>query len=108
MKYVTNNVEGFVPLGVIASFRKMKKLTRDMSFIVSALKESDLRRVFGEAGNIKRITVRDPHDAKDPKKCTDAEKLINGKMHAFIYEDSCTCGVRQFGGCGESCGNFKQ
>ncbi|EYU23753.1 hypothetical protein MIMGU_mgv1a024089mg, partial [Erythranthe guttata] len=57
MKYVTNNVEGFVPLGVIASFRKMKKLTRDMSFIVSALKESDLRRVFGEAGNIKRITI---------------------------------------------------
>ncbi|XP_012853680.1 PREDICTED: LOW QUALITY PROTEIN: la-related protein 6A-like, partial [Erythranthe guttata] len=86
MKYVTNNVEGFVPLGVIASFRKMKKLTRDMSFIVSALKESDLRRVFGEAGNIKRITVRDPHDAKDPKKCTDAEKLINGKMHAFIMK----------------------
>ncbi|KAL7089346.1 hypothetical protein ACP275_13G182000 [Erythranthe tilingii] len=127
MKYVTNNVEGFVPLGVIASFRKMKKLTRDMSFIVSALKESDvlvvssngkrvkrlhalqlveikdpmactvlvenlpedhsvenLRRVFGEAGNIKRITVRDPHDAKDPKKCTDAEKLINGKMHAYM------------------------
>lgn len=31
-----------VPIGVIASFRKMKKLTRDMSLIVAALKESSL------------------------------------------------------------------
>lgn len=31
-----------VPIGVIASFRKMKKLTKDTSFIVAALKESAL------------------------------------------------------------------
>lgn len=29
-----------VPITIIASFRKMKKLTRDLSFIVAALKES--------------------------------------------------------------------
>lgn len=29
-----------VPIGVVASFRKMKKLTKDTSWIVAALKES--------------------------------------------------------------------
>ncbi|KAK4399348.1 La-related protein 6A [Sesamum angolense] len=122
---------GAVPIGVIASFRKMKKLTRDTSVIVAALKESallvvssngkrvkrlhplplaevkdpmvctvlvenlpedhsleNLRRVFGEAGNIKNITIRDPHDARGPKKCTVAEKLISGKLHALVEYDS--------------------
>ncbi|KAL0398343.1 UNVERIFIED_CONTAM: La-related protein 6A [Sesamum radiatum] len=120
-----------IPIGVIASFRKMKKLTRDTSVIVAALKESallvvssngkrvkrlhplplaevkdpmvctvlvenlpedhsleNLRRVFGEAGNIKNITIRDPHDARGPKKCTVAEKLISGKLHALVEYDS--------------------
>ncbi|KAL8460909.1 hypothetical protein ACS0TY_032417 [Phlomoides rotata] len=131
MKYVAKNAEGYVPIGVIASFRKMKKLTRDMSFIVAALKESNLlvvssnekrvkrlhplplaeimdpmvctvlaenlpedhsvenlRRVFGEAGNIKNITIRDPHDVREQKKCTVAEKLISGKLHALVEYDS--------------------
>ncbi|KAK6150042.1 hypothetical protein DH2020_017567 [Rehmannia glutinosa] len=145
------------PIGVIASFRKMKKLTRDASLIVAALKESsflvvssngkmvkrlhplplaevkdpmvctvlvenlpndhsieNLRRVFGEAGwyafyfllfsaitllswpcnimfalnaSVKNVTIRDPHDAREPKKCTIAEKLISGKLHALVeYE----------------------
>ncbi|XP_073121023.1 la-related protein 6A isoform X2 [Henckelia pumila] len=120
-----------VPIGVIASFRKMKKLTRDMSLIVAALKESalvvvssngkkvkrlhplpladlkdpmvctilvenlpedhsveNLYRVFGEAGIIKNITIRDPHDAKEPKRCTIAEKLISGKLHALVEYDT--------------------
>ncbi|KAH6773539.1 translocase 11 [Perilla frutescens var. frutescens] len=130
LKYVTRNAEGFVPIGVVASFRKMKKLTRDTSWIVDALKESailvvssngkkvkrlhplplaeikdpmvctvlvenlpedhsveNLRQMFGEAGNIMNITIRDPHDVRDPKKCTIAEKLISGKLHALVeYE----------------------
>ncbi|KAL3643630.1 hypothetical protein CASFOL_014445 [Castilleja foliolosa] len=131
MKYVMQNAEGFVPIGVIASFRKMKKLTRDTSVIVAALKESsfvvvssngrkvkrlhplpfaeirdpmvctvlvenlpedhsveNLRRVFGEAGNIKNITIHDPLEARDPKKCTVAEKLIIGKLHALVEYDT--------------------
>ncbi|CAA0832334.1 La-related protein 6A [Striga hermonthica] len=131
MNFVTNNVEGFVPIGVIASFRKMKKLTRDTALIVAALKEStflvvssngkkvkrvhplpvaeikdpmvctvlvenlptdhsveNLRHVFGEAGNIKNITIREPNDVRDPKKCTVAEKLISGKLHALVEYDT--------------------
>ncbi|KAI5670878.1 hypothetical protein M9H77_11242 [Catharanthus roseus] len=131
MKYVTKDKEGFVPIGVIASFRKMKKLTKDTSLIVSALRESsvlvvsvsgkkvrrlhplpfpevkdpmlstvlvenlpqdhsleNLRRVFGEAGNIKNIVIRDPNEAKEPKKVTVAEKLLSGKLHALIEYDT--------------------
>lgn len=69
----------------------------------------NLNRVFGEAGKyasfnflsfllgsylflvhvtvslllytrIKNITIRDPHDARESKKCTVAEKLISGKV----------------------------
>ncbi|KAH1208445.1 La-related protein 6A [Glycine max] len=40
--FVKRNKEGFVPVSVIASFRKIKKLTRDHAFIVAALKESSL------------------------------------------------------------------
>ncbi|XP_022892430.1 la-related protein 6A-like isoform X2 [Olea europaea var. sylvestris] len=131
MKYVTKNAEGFVPVGVIASFRKMKKLTRDVSLIVAALRESEhlvvssngkmvkrlhplplaevkdpmlctvlvenlpedhsvenLQRVFGEAGNIKHITIRDPHATREPKKVTIAEKLLSGKLHALVEYDT--------------------
>ncbi|XP_042005150.1 la-related protein 6A-like [Salvia splendens] len=131
LKYVTRNVEGFVPIGVVASFRKMKKLTKDTSWIVAALKESTflvvssngkmvkrlhplpsaeikdpmvctvlvenlpedhsvnyLNRLFGEAGTIKNITIRDPHDVIDPKKCTVAEKLISRKLHALVEYDT--------------------
>ncbi|KAG6394718.1 hypothetical protein SASPL_145308 [Salvia splendens] len=44
----------------------------------------NLNRLFGEAGIIKNITIRDPHDVIDPKKCTMAEKLISRKLHALV------------------------
>ncbi|XP_019419762.1 PREDICTED: la-related protein 6A isoform X2 [Lupinus angustifolius] len=53
--YVKRNKEGFVPISVIASFRKMKKLTRDYSFIVAALKESSLLAVSGDCKRVKRL-----------------------------------------------------
>ncbi|KZV51047.1 la-related protein 6A [Dorcoceras hygrometricum] len=130
LKYVTRN-DGYVPIGVIASFRKMKKLTRDMSLIVAALKESslvvvssngnkvkrlhplpladvkdpmvctvlvenlpedhsveNLYKVFGEVGKIENITIHGPNDVKEPKKCTVAEKLVSGKLHALVEYDT--------------------
>ncbi|THF98997.1 hypothetical protein TEA_030175 [Camellia sinensis var. sinensis] len=109
------------PIAVIASFRKMKRLTHDSSLIVAALKQSsflvvssnskvrrllpfpvaevmdpklctvlvenlpedhsteNIQRIFGEAGNIKNICIRDPHVIIEPKKRTIAEKLLSGK-----------------------------
>ncbi|KAL3522693.1 hypothetical protein ACH5RR_015527 [Cinchona calisaya] len=131
MTYMSKDKEGYVPIGVVASFRKMKKLTRDASLIVSAVRESsllvvssngkkvkrlqplpateikdpmictvlvenlpldhsveNLHRVFGEAGNVKNITIRDPHAARESRKVTTAEKLLSGKLHALVEYDT--------------------
>ncbi|CAN4080196.1 unnamed protein product [Withania somnifera] len=127
LKYVTRDKEGFVPVKVIASFRKVKKLMKETSVIAAALRESsllvvspdgrkvkrlhplslseikdpkvctvlaenlpedhsvnNLRRIFGQAGNVKHITIRDPHTERDPRKCTTAEKLLSGKLYALV------------------------
>ncbi|KAJ8545320.1 hypothetical protein K7X08_017903 [Anisodus acutangulus] len=127
LKYVTRDKEGFVPVKVIASFSKVKKLTKETSIIAAALTESsllvvspdgrkvkrlhplplseikdskvctvlvgnlpedhsvdNLRRIFGQTGNVKHVTIRDPHTERDPTKCTTAEKLLSGKLHALV------------------------
>ncbi|KAJ7968929.1 La-related protein like [Quillaja saponaria] len=127
---IKKNKEGFVSIGVIASFRKMKKLTRDYSFIVAALRESSLlvvsgdgervkrlnqirfnesrdsksctvlvenlpedhsreniRKIFGGAGNIKKISLHDPHAMEEGAKRHKQELLMSTKLHALIeYE----------------------
>ncbi|CAK7350227.1 unnamed protein product [Dovyalis caffra] len=71
-KYMTSlikqNKEGFVPITVIASFRKMKKLTRDHSFIVAALRESSVLVVNSDGKKVKRLQPF--AEVKDPKFCT--------------------------------------
>ncbi|KAI3844463.1 hypothetical protein MKX03_022595 [Papaver bracteatum] len=111
MKFLKKNKQGFIPVGVIASFRKMKKLTQNNELVVAALRESsllvvssdgkkvkrarplpviddvkeaqsrtvvvenlpanqstdNLQKNFGDAGNIKSICIRDPHDIESTK-----------------------------------------
>ncbi|KAF3451117.1 hypothetical protein FNV43_RR07206 [Rhamnella rubrinervis] len=130
MSLIKKNKEGFVPIPVIASFRKMKKLIRDHIVIAAALRESSLlvvspdgkkvkrlhplphtevrdpklytvlvenlpedhsveniKRIFGGAGNIKNICIRDPHAVEEPSKSYKAEKHISNKLHALVeYE----------------------
>ncbi|XWS18625.1 hypothetical protein CRYUN_Cryun32bG0061000 [Craigia yunnanensis] len=63
---IKKNKEGFVPISVISSFRKMKKLTRNYPSIVAALKDSSLLVVSSDGKKVKRhnplpfIEVRDP------------------------------------------------
>ncbi|XP_048230499.1 la-related protein 6A [Ricinus communis] len=128
---IKKNKEGFVPITIFASFRKMKKLTRDHSVIVAALRESsflvvssdgkkvkrlhpfpvaaikdpklctvlvenlpedhsveNIRRIFGEAGKIKHISIRDPHAMEESKKGSKADILISSKLHALVEYDS--------------------
>ncbi|KAI3982444.1 hypothetical protein MKX01_041282 [Papaver californicum] len=129
MKFLKKNKHGFIPVGVIASFRKMKKLIQNNELVVAALRESsllvvssdgkkvkrarplpvidvkeaqsrtvvvenlpanqsteNLQKIFGDAGNIKSICIRDPHDIESTKS-TKAETTVSGKMHALIeYE----------------------
>ncbi|KAK6284084.1 hypothetical protein POUND7_003036 [Theobroma cacao] len=119
-----------VPISVIASFRKMKKLTRNYPSIITALKESSLlvvssdekkvkrknplpfievrdpklftvlvenlpedhsveniRRIFGEVGRIKNISIYDPLAVEESKKKGRADILISSKIHALVeYE----------------------
>nr|GMD09752.1 la-related protein 6A [Ipomoea batatas] len=48
----------------------------------------NLRQLFGSAGRIKHISIREPHAERDPKKCTIAEKLLSGKLHALVEFDT--------------------
>ncbi|KAF7840465.1 la-related protein 6A [Senna tora] len=132
--FIRKNKEGFVPISLIATFKKMKKLTQDHSLIVAALKESSLlvvsgdgkrvkrlnplplnevkdpkfftvvvenlpedhskeniQRIFSEAGNIKRISIREPSSIPDSTKSSKQEMLISHKvgiqLHALVeYE----------------------
>ncbi|KAI4298261.1 hypothetical protein L6164_031839 [Bauhinia variegata] len=127
MSFIRKNKQGFVPISVIASFRKMKKLTRDYSFIAAALRESSLlvvsadgkkvkrlnpfrfeavrdsklytvlvenlpedhskeniQRIFIEAGNIKNISIHDPHLNAGSAKYGKHEILTSSKLHALV------------------------
>ncbi|KAK8618574.1 hypothetical protein V6N13_132561 [Hibiscus sabdariffa] len=127
MSLIKKNKEGFVSISMIASFRKMKRLTRSYPSIVAALKESsmlavnpdgkkvkrlnplpptevrdpklftvlvenlpedhsvqNIRRIFGEVGPIKNITLRDPHAVEESKKNGRADILVSSKLHALV------------------------
>ncbi|XVF27340.1 hypothetical protein REPUB_Repub14bG0098800 [Reevesia pubescens] len=130
MSLIKKNKEGFVPISIIASFRKTKKLTTSYPSIAAALKESSLlvvssdgkkvkrvnplpfieardpklftvlvenlpedhsveniRRIFGEVGHIKKISIRDPHAVEESKRSNRADILISSKLHALVeYE----------------------
>ena len=130
LSLIKKNKEGFVPISVIASFRKMKKLIRNNSLIAAALRESsllvvssngkklkrlhplplpenrdakctvlvenlpedhsveNLKRIFGEAGNIKDVCILDPHAVEASTKGGKAEKLISNKLHALVEYDT--------------------
>ncbi|KAL7592125.1 la-related protein 6A [Lactuca sativa] len=127
LKYLAKDEEGYVPVAVIASFKKMKKLTHHKSLIVAALKESSLltlssnekkvkrvhpfpltealdpelctvlvenlpedhtvenmKKIFSQAGVIKKITIHEENAAKEQRKCSIEEKLLSGKLHAVV------------------------
>ncbi|KAI3681109.1 hypothetical protein L6452_35892 [Arctium lappa] len=130
LKYLAKDEEGYVPVAVIASFKKMKRLTHHKSLIVAALKESSLltlssnekrvkrvhpfpltevldpelctvlvenlpedhtienmKKIFGKAGIIKKITIHEENATREPRKCSIEEKLLSGKLHAVVaYE----------------------
>ncbi|KAL1193733.1 La-related protein 6A [Cardamine amara subsp. amara] len=58
------NKKGFVPISTIATFHKMKKLTRDHALVVAALKESSFLVVSLDGKKVKRLSplpeIRDP------------------------------------------------
>lgn len=70
MSMMKKNKKGFVPIGVIASFRKMKKLIQDKSVISVALRKSSLLVVSSDGMKVKRRHPLPSSEVKDPKLCT--------------------------------------
>lgn len=70
LKQVKKDKEGFVSISLIASFRKMKKVTKDISSIVDALKESSQLVVSSDGKKVKRRYPLPSIVSTDPKFCT--------------------------------------
>lgn len=67
MNLIRKNKEGFVPISVIASFRKLKRLTRNHAWIVAALRESSLLVVSSNGKKVKRLNPLPVTEVRDPK-----------------------------------------
>jgi La-related protein 7 len=70
MSHISKDKDGFVPIGFIASFKKLKKLTKDKSLIVAALRQSTVLVVSASGKNVRRIHPLPFTEVRDPKTCT--------------------------------------
>ncbi|KGN49390.1 la-related protein 6A [Cucumis sativus] len=64
---VKKNKEGYVPIAIIASFKRMRKLTHDRSFITAALRESSVLVVSSNGKKVKRLHPISLPETRDPK-----------------------------------------
>src|SRR4051794_1960828 len=53
---VANNLEGFVSIDLLASFKRIQDLTKDIKVVISALSKSKMLEVDQEGKNVRRIT----------------------------------------------------
>ncbi|XP_022146647.1 la-related protein 6A [Momordica charantia] len=67
MGIIKKNKEGFVPIALIAAFRRMKKLTQDHSFIAAALRESSVLVVSPNGKKVKRLHPIPLPETRDSK-----------------------------------------
>ncbi|KAL5994805.1 hypothetical protein ACLOJK_024862 [Asimina triloba] len=70
LKFVKNDKEGFVPIAVITSFRKMKKLIQDDSLVEAALRTSSQLVVSSDGKKVKRLHPLLDTDVLDAKLST--------------------------------------
>ncbi|XP_048490353.1 la-related protein 6A isoform X2 [Beta vulgaris subsp. vulgaris] len=70
MKQVKKDKEGFVSISLIASFRKMKRLTKDSSLIIDSLKESSQLVISSDGKKVKRLHPLPSKEDKGPELCT--------------------------------------
>ncbi|KAG8077967.1 hypothetical protein GUJ93_ZPchr0007g3643 [Zizania palustris] len=70
MKIVKKNKQGFVPIRLIASFRRMKKLVQDLSIIEAALRTSSKLVVSSDGKRIRRLHPLPHNEFKDAKERT--------------------------------------
>ncbi|PKA55588.1 hypothetical protein AXF42_Ash006790 [Apostasia shenzhenica] len=67
MKHIKKDKDGYVPIAVVSSFRKLKKLTKDLELIEAALKTSSLLVVSSDGEKVKRLRPLQDNEVKDAK-----------------------------------------
>ncbi|KAF8663741.1 hypothetical protein HU200_055064 [Digitaria exilis] len=70
LKYVKKNKKGFVPIEIIVSFRRMKKLVQDITVIAAALRTSPKLVVSQDGKRVRRLHPLQHNELKDSKKST--------------------------------------
>ncbi|KAF8766290.1 hypothetical protein HU200_007806 [Digitaria exilis] len=70
LKYVKKNKKGFVPIEIIASFRRMKKLVQDITVIAAALRTSPKLVVSPDGKRVRRLHPLQHNELRDSKKST--------------------------------------
>ncbi|XP_039815941.1 la-related protein 6B-like isoform X1 [Panicum virgatum] len=55
IKFITNDPDGFVPISVVASFRKIREIVSDRSLLVAALRTSSELVVSEDGKKVKRL-----------------------------------------------------
>lgn len=92
LKYVKKNTKGFVPIKTIASFRRMKKLTQDLSVIEAALRTSSKLVVSSDGKRVRRLHPLPHNELKDPKSTVLVENLPPDFSMESIQENFGTVG----------------
>eukprot|EP00775_Hariotina_reticulata_P003902 gene3902-4156_t len=65
LKQIHKDPEGYVPLKMIAGFKRVKALTKDMAVVAEALQGSSLLALDDSKSRIRRITPLSTFDAND-------------------------------------------
>ncbi|KAH9606957.1 hypothetical protein KSS87_009351 [Heliosperma pusillum] len=97
IKYVKKDKEGFVPISVIATFRKVKRLTKDSSVIVDALKESSQLVISSDGKKVKRLHPLPSSSLTNPSSETNSPKFCTIVVEN-LPEDSSTENIRRIFG----------
>lgn len=94
LKHVKRHKEGFVSLKLIASFRKVKSLTKDYRHVIEALQNSKEVEVNAEGTKLRRRQPLPPHDETVPTRTVIAFRLPD--QNPSVEQVS-----QLFSGCGE-------
>ncbi|CAO2183909.1 unnamed protein product [Urochloa humidicola] len=82
MKFMANDPDGFVPISVVASFRKIREIVSDRSLLVAALRTSSELVVSEDGKKVKRLR---PFDAEEVQsRIVVAENLPDQKYQALM------------------------
>ncbi|KAK8451624.1 hypothetical protein SEVIR_6G239200v4 [Setaria viridis] len=82
MKFITNDPDGFVPISVVANFRKIREIVSDRSLLVAALRTSSELVVSEDGKKVKRLRPFNTEEVQS--RIVVAENLPDQKYQALM------------------------